>query len=75
MAAVLSMIADYGFDMEEMVRTGGNAPAAAVSFRLQIRGDLRETRMKKLLFQLSGECEDFRILDCAGCSPEKMTAQ
>ena len=74
-AAVLSMIADYGFDMEEMVRTGGNAPAAAVSFRLQIRGDLRETRMKKLLFQLSGECEDFRILDCTGCRPEEMTAQ
>ena len=30
-----------------------------------IRGNLNETRMKKLLFQLSKESDDFRILECS----------
>ena len=75
MSAILSMIGDYGFDMEQMERTGSNEEAGTVTFRLQIRGDLNETRMKKLIFRLSGECEDFRIQGCAGCSPEEKTAE
>ena len=74
-SSILGMIGDYGFDMDQLVRTNGISQADMVSFRLQIRGDLHETRMKKLMFQLSGECEDFRILSCAGCSPEKETAE
>ena len=74
-AAVLSMIGDCGFDTEKLERTGGDPRSGMVTFRLQIRGDLNEARMKKLFFQLSGECEDFRILGCAGCSPEEKTAE
>ncbi len=66
MSAILSMIGDYGFDMEQMERTGSDAEAGTVTFRLQIRGDLNETRMKKLMFQLSKESEAFRILECIG---------
>lgn len=75
MSSILGMIGDYGFDMEEMVRTGRNAEAATVTFRLQIRGNLHETRMKKLMFQLSRECGDFRVLDCSGSSSEKEPAE
>lgn len=75
MSSILSMIGDYGFDMEQLELTGKNPQSGMVSFRLQIRGNLRETRMKKLLFQLSKECADFRVLDCAGCSPEEGTEE
>lgn len=66
MSAILSMIGDYGFDMEQMDRTGTDTDAGTVTFRLQIRGDLHEIRMKKLMFQLSKESSDFRILYCTG---------
>ena len=65
MSSILSMIGDYGFDMEEMERTGGNAEAGTVTFRLQIRGNLNEIRMKKLMFQLFRESDGFRILECS----------
>ena len=63
------------FDMEKLERAGEDPRSGMAAFRLQIRGDLNETRMKKLIFRLSGECEDFRILGCAGCSPEEKTAE
>ena len=64
LSPILCMIGDYGFDLEEIRQTGGDAGSGKVTFELQIRGDLNETHMKKLLFQLSKESEDFRILAC-----------
>lgn len=75
MGYLLSMIGDWGFDLEQLEKTGGDPQAGTVTFHLQIRGDLNETRMKKLIFQLSEECGDFRILSCAGRSPERETAE
>lgn len=75
MSAILSMIGDYGFDMEQMERTGSNVQTGTVTFRLRIRGNLNETRMKKLLFQLSRESDDFRILECSANGQEKQASQ
>lgn len=64
LAQVLSMIADYGYDLEEISQTGGDATSETVIFQMQIRGDLNETHMKKLMFQLAAETQDFRIVSC-----------
>ena len=62
MSQILSMIGDYGCNMEEMVQVEGHAGSEKAAFELQILGDLNRTHMKKLMFQLSKESEDFRIL-------------
>lgn len=62
MSEILSMIGDYGFDMEEMQLLSYSEDNAYVYFRLTIQGDIRETRMQKLLLQLSMESEEFTIL-------------
>ena len=64
MSQILSMIGDYGFNMEEMIQVEGEADSETAAFELQILGDLNSTHMKKLLFQLSKESEGFRILAC-----------
>ena len=65
MSQILSMIGDYGYDMEQMEWISGEAGEEQVTFELQILGDLNEEHMKKLMFQLSKESEDFRILCCS----------
>lgn len=84
MSAILSMIGDYGYNMDRMVpvsdmtnaheegkaedpdtRTAtkvGASEAHTVTFDLTILGDLTETNMQKLMFQLNGECLEFEIL-------------
>ena len=62
MSEILSMIGDYGFDMEEMQLLSYSEDHAYVYFRLTIQGDIRETRMQKLLLQLSMESEEFTIM-------------
>jgi chorismate mutase/acetolactate synthase regulatory subunit len=64
MSSILSMIGDYGFNMEQMELIREDAERQTVTFELVIIGDLHETRMKKLMFQLSKESMDFRILSC-----------
>ena len=63
MARILSMIGDYGFDLEKMELTGYSEDHGEVTFALTILGDLSRTHMKKLMFQLSRESRDFRILE------------
>ncbi len=64
MSSILSMIGDYGFNMERMELTEEDEKARTVTFRLTILGDLNRTDMRKLMFQLSGECLKFRIVEC-----------
>ncbi len=62
MSEILSMIGDYGFDMKEMQLLSYSEDNAYVYFRLTIQGDILETRMQKLLLQLSMESEEFSIM-------------
>lgn len=63
MSAILSMIGDYGFDMESMELLCYGEGQRTVSFALTIRGDIGDDRMRKLLLQLSGESDAFKILE------------
>ena len=63
MASILGMIGDYGFNMERMEQLSDHEPETA-AFELTIQGDLSDLRMKRLMFQLSKECGDFKILAC-----------
>ena len=75
MSSILSMIGDYGYNMERMELTGydhsnvnddgndnDNNGIPKVHFELTIRGSLAERNMQKLMLQLSMECSDFQIL-------------
>lgn len=59
---ILSMIGDYGFNMESIDFVSSDKEAGTVTFVLMILGDLNTTHMKKLMFQLSMESQDFKIL-------------
>lgn len=63
MSSILSMIGDYGFNMDRMELIREDAEAGTVTFELLIIGDLNRTDMKKLMFQLSKESRDFAILE------------
>ena len=63
MAQILSMIGDYGFDLEKMELKEYSEDHSEVTFELTVLGDLSQTCMKKLMFQLSRESRNFRILD------------
>ena len=63
MASILGMIGDYGFNVERMEQLEPEE-AGTAAFELMIRGDLNELRMKRLMFQLSKECGNFKILAC-----------
>lgn len=64
MSSILSMIGDYGYNMDRMELKEENGKERTVTFELTIRGDLNEKHMQVLMFQLSGECMEFRILGC-----------
>lgn len=64
MSSILSMIGDYGYNMDRMELIGTDEAARTVTFELLIIGDLSDTHMKKLMFQLSKESRDFAILGC-----------
>ncbi len=61
MSAVLSMIGDYGFDMERLQLLGYSEDHSMASFELTIRGDISQVSLQKLLLQLSMETDDFSI--------------
>ena len=63
MSAILSMVGDYGFQMEEMQLLGIDKDAACATFKLTIRGDVADDQLRKLLYQLSCESENFCIVD------------
>ena len=62
MSSILSMIGDYGYNMDRMELLNSDADACKVTFELTLRGDLTDEHMKKLMFQLSKESEDFKIM-------------
>ena len=63
MSEILSMIGDYGYNMELMELIEVNREEGTVTFELTILGNLNETDMKKLMFQLSMESLKFSIED------------
>lgn len=60
MSSILSMIGDYGYNMERMTLLMEETDK--VHFELTILGNLAGTEFKKLMFQLSKECLEFRIV-------------
>ncbi len=62
MSTILSMIGDYGYNMERMELVEENPGNETVTFDLTIRGNLNEKHMKNLMFQLSEECSGFELL-------------
>ncbi|MCD8010063.1 MAG: chorismate mutase [Lachnospiraceae bacterium] len=63
MSSILSMIGDYGYNMDRMELIEDNKETNTVTFELLILGNLSEKHMKTLMFQLSRESMDFRILE------------
>lgn len=61
MSEILSMIGDYGYNMERMELLADNGDEGTVTFELAVHGNLNETNMKKLMFQLSMESTNFSI--------------
>lgn len=62
MSSILSMVGDYGFNMERMELIREDREKAAVTFELTILANLCRRDAQKLMFQLSMESQDFRIL-------------
>jgi chorismate mutase len=62
MSSILSMVGDYGYNMQYMELLSFNNNDHTVTFELTILGDLSDTHMKKLMFQLSKESQEFKIL-------------
>lgn len=61
MAQILSMIGDYGCNTEFMELIGEDREKSTVTFTLTILGNLNEEHIKKLMYQLSMESQDFTI--------------
>ena len=66
MSSILSMVGDYGCNMERMELIKEDPEAGTVTFELTIRADLNERHIQKLMFQLSMESGDFKILRTYG---------
>lgn len=60
MSAILSMIGDYGFHMKQITLL--EESAEEVQFELTICGDIEKEEMKKLIYQLSKESKEFKVL-------------
>ncbi len=61
MSAILSMIGDYGYNMHRMELIEENADR--VTFELVVRGNLADKKIRTLMYQLSMESTDFKILE------------
>lgn len=61
MSQILSMIGDYGCNTELMELVGEDEEKGTVTFTLTILGNLNNVHMKKLMYQLSMESQDFAI--------------
>ena len=60
MSSILSMIGDYGFNMDRMELISQDSEQ--VTFELLIIGNLDDEKMQKLMFQLSKESKNFSII-------------
>lgn len=60
MSTILSMIGDYGFQMKQITLL--NETEESVEFELVFCGDIHETEVRKLIYQLSKESKDFKVL-------------
>lgn len=58
---ILSMIGDYGCNAEFMELVGEDEEKGTVTFTLTILGNLNNVHMRKLMYQLSMESQDFAI--------------
>ncbi len=65
MSAILSMIGDYGYNMDQMKLLSYSPDQTSVTFELKILGDLTEEHMQKMMLQLSMESMDFSIEELA----------
>ena len=65
MATILSMIGDYGFDLEALTTERAGEKQEEVDFIVTIRGNLQDKKMQQLMYQLSEECTHFQILKTA----------
>ena len=63
MSAILTMVGDYGFDMEQLQLLGYEKDHSKAVFEMIIRGNIRDIQMQKLLLQLSMETENFKICE------------
>lgn len=63
MSTTLSMIGDYGYNMEWMELICLDVNKKTVTFDLTIAGDASCDNMRKLLFQLSKETMGFQIME------------
>ena len=63
MSSILSMVGDYGYNMEKMELLSYSEDRESVRFLLTVRGDLSERHMQKLMVQLAGESQDFCIME------------
>lgn len=62
LGSVLCTVGEHGFNMRR-VELAQNSPDST-AFELEISGDVLDDAMRKLLFQLSRETLDFRIVGC-----------
>ncbi len=60
LGSILCMVGEHGFNMRR-VELAQNSPSST-AFELEISGDVRSTQLRKLLFQLSRETQEFRIV-------------
>lgn len=60
MSVILSMIGDYGFHMKQITLL--EEKEEEVRFELVICGDIEKEEMKKLIYQLSKESKEFKVL-------------
>ncbi len=63
MASLLGMVGDYGCNMETLLQLPRDRQDGKVSFELVLQGNIKEKSVQKLVFQLSMESEDFRIME------------
>jgi len=61
MSSILSMIGDYGFNMDRIELI--NQDSEQATFELLIIGNLNNEKMQKLMFQLSKESKNFSIIE------------
>ena len=63
MSSILSMVGDYGYNMDQMRLLRYARDNSSVDFELVILGDIHDTPMQKLMLQLSMESIGFCILE------------
>ncbi len=62
MSAILSMIGDYGYNMDQMKLLAYSEDNENVRFELKILGNIQTVNMRKMMVQLSMESSDFAIV-------------